>query len=238
MIVVKNISKSFGEKKVVDDVSLSVKEGEIVAIIGPSGSGKSTFLRCINFLEQPDSGSIEIDSKKVTIKSIKKIRSNIGMVFQHFNLFPNMTVLQNIVYPQITVLNKTYEAAIDASKKLLDRVGLKGYDKKFPSTLSGGEKQRVAIARALGMKPSIMLFDEPTSALDPEMVREVLDIIRDLAKTKITMIIVTHEIKFAQELADRIVFFDQGKIIEDLPKNKFFTTTKSERVKWFLSKVL
>lgn len=238
MIIVKNISKSFGEKKVIDDVSLSVKQGEIVAIIGPSGSGKSTFLRCINFLEQPEEGYVEVDSKRVTKKNIQKIRSNIGMVFQSFNLFPNMTVLQNIVYPQVKTLNKTYTASMDEAKKLLNRVGLAGYEKKFPSNLSGGEKQRVAIARALGMKPSIMLFDEPTSALDPEMVREVLDIIRDLSNTKITMIIVTHEIKFAQELADRIVFFDQGKIVEDLPKDKFFTTTKSDRVKWFLSKVL
>ena len=238
MIRVENLSKSFGEKKVIDDVSLSIKEGEVVAVIGPSGSGKSTFLRCLNFLEIPDTGLVEIDSQQVTKRNIKKIRTNLGMVFQHFNLFPHMTVLQNIVYPQVKVLGKSHSNATLDAKTLLSRVGLAGYGGKYPYSLSGGEKQRVAIARSLAMKPSIMLFDEPTSALDPEMVREVLDIIRDLVKSKMTMIIVTHEIKFAQELADRIIFFDQGKIIEDQTKNKFFTNVRSERVKWFLSKVL
>lgn len=238
MIVLKNISKIFGDKKVIDDINLSIKQGEVVAVIGPSGGGKSTFLRCINFLAPPDTGTVEIDSKKVTEKNIRKIRSNIGMVFQSFNLFPHMTVMENIVYPQVRSFNKSRKSAELICSDLLKKVGLSGYENKYPDGLSGGEKQRVAIARSLAMKPSIMLFDEPTSALDPEMVREVLDIIRGLAKTKITMIIVTHEINFAKELADRVLFFDEGKIVEDLPNKKFFTNSKSERVKWFLSKVL
>ncbi|MCH9753503.1 MAG: amino acid ABC transporter ATP-binding protein [Alphaproteobacteria bacterium] len=238
MIVLKNISKIFGEKRVIDDVSLSINSGEVVAVIGPSGGGKSTFLRCINFLTPPDSGIVEIGSKKVTNKNLKKVRANIGMVFQSFNLFPHMNVLDNIIYPQVKTLNKSRKSAEQVSLDLLKKVGLSGYEKKYPISLSGGQKQRVAIARSLAMKPSIMLFDEPTSALDPEMVREVLDIIRDLAKTKITMIIVTHEIGFAKELADRVLFFDAGRVIEDLPKKQFFTNSKSDRVNWFLSKVL
>lgn len=238
MIKVKNISKSFDDNKVLDDISISIAEGEVVAVIGPSGSGKSTFLRCINMIESPDEGVVEVKSEKLTLKSARKIRSEIGMVFQSFNLFPHMDVLRNITYPQIKVSRKSKKDAVDTAKKLLKRVGLAGYENQHPSQISGGEKQRVAIARALAMGPSIMLFDEPTSALDPEMVSEVLDIIKDLTKTKMTMLIVTHEIKFAKEVADRVIFFDKGKIIEDLPTKKFFSSSKSIRVKDFLKKVL
>lgn len=238
MIKIKNISKSFDGNKVLQDVSVSIPEGEVVAIIGPSGSGKSTFLRCINMIEQSDEGEIEINSDKLTSKTFKKIRSKIGMVFQSFNLFPHMDVLKNITYPQVKVLKKNKKDAEEQAKRLLKRVGLSGYEDKQPSQISGGQKQRVAIARALAMGPSIMLFDEPTSALDPEMVSEVLDIIKTLTKTKMTILIVTHEIKFAKEVADRVIFFDKGKIIEDLPTKKFFSSSKSPRVKEFLKKVL
>ncbi len=238
MIKVKSISKSFGDSKVLDDSSVTIQEGEVVAVIGPSGSGKSTFLRCINMIESPDDGVVEINSERLTSRSAKQIRSKIGMVFQSFNLFPHMNVLQNISYPQIKVLRKSKKDSEDTAKKFLTRVGLTGYESRYPSSISGGEKQRVAIARALAMGPSIMLFDEPTSALDPEMVSEVLDIIKGLTQTKMTMLIVTHEIKFAKEVADRIIFFDKGRVIEDLPTKKFFSSSKSERVKEFLRKVL
>jgi len=238
MIKIKNISKKFGDNLVLDDLTVNIKKGEIIAIIGKSGSGKSTFLRCINYLEIPDYGTIEIDGITINARTIGKVRSKVGMVFQGFNLFPHMKVLDNITYPQITVLKRSSKIAIDKALLMLKKVGLAGYESKYPQHLSGGEKQRVAIARALAMDPDVMLFDEPTSALDPEMVLEVLDIIKDLAKTNMTMLIVTHEIKFAQEIADRVLFFDAGAIIEDQPKKTFFTKPKSDKVKWFLQKVL
>lgn len=238
MLVVKNISKKFGDNTVVNSVSINISKGEVLAIIGPSGSGKSTFLRCINFIETPDSGSIEIDGSIINENNVMMARKNIGMVFQTFNLFPHMNVMDNITYAPINVLKIDAKKAKQDAEKLLARVNMEGFGKYYPSNLSGGQKQRVAIARALAMSPSILLFDEPTSSLDPEMVKEVLEVIKSLADTGITMIIVTHEMGFAKEVADRVAFFDGGKILEESPPKSFFNAPKTKRAKDFLDKVL
>ena len=221
-------------------IDLKIKDGETVAIIGPSGSGKSTLLRCINLLELPDSGSILIDGEDILDKQtdIMKIRQKVGMVFQHFNLFPHMKVIENMTYAPREVKKMDEKEARDKSLKLLDMVGLSDKVESYPTTLSGGQKQRVAIARALAMEPNALLLDEPTSALDPEMVKEVLNVIKDLVNMGLTMVLVTHEMGFARELADRIVFLDGGVLVEDAPPDVFFSSPKSDRAKAFLEKVL
>lgn len=240
MICVEHLSKSFGKLEVLRDISLNISDGEIVAIIGPSGSGKSTLLRCINLLEKPTSGHIYVDGVDVVDPKtdIQKIRQKVGMVFQHFNLFPHMTVMQNMTYAPINVKNMAPNQAMDKAIELLERVGLADKAACYPATLSGGQKQRVAIARTLAMDPEVILFDEPTSALDPEMVKEVLTVIKSLAGTGITMALVTHEMGFAREVAHRICFLDEGRLVEDAPPQVFFSTPKSERAKQFLDKVL
>ncbi len=237
---IEQLFKSFGNLKVLQGISTQIKRGEVVAIIGPSGSGKSTFLRCINLLEVPTSGKIYITGADITSRhtDIVKIRQNIGMVFQHFHLFPHMKVLDNVIYAPIKVKHVPKNVARQEAMKLLTKVGLAEKADVYPSKLSGGQKQRVAIARALAMKPEIMLFDEPTSALDPEMVKEVLEVIKDLAKTGITMAIVTHEMGFAREVANRILFLDQGRLAEEASPTQFFTNPKCDRAKQFLEKML
>ncbi|MEO0536093.1 MAG: amino acid ABC transporter ATP-binding protein [Cyanobacteria bacterium P01_A01_bin.123] len=239
-IQVRHLAKSFGPLNVLKDISTDVDKGEVVAMIGPSGSGKSTFLRCINLLEMPTSGSIQINGMEITHQKtdVMEMRQHVGMVFQHFNLFPHMTVLQNITYAPVRVKNVAKAKAKAKGMELLEKVGLAEKADVFPSKLSGGQKQRVAIARALAMEPEIMLFDEPTSALDPEMVKEVLDVMKDLAVSGMTMVIVTHEMGFAREAANRILFLDQGYVVEDATPEIFFSTPKSERACQFLEKVL
>ncbi|MEM9266948.1 MAG: amino acid ABC transporter ATP-binding protein [Cyanobacteria bacterium P01_F01_bin.13] len=239
-IQIDRLFKSFGPLKVLREITTSIAKGEVVAMIGPSGSGKSTFLRCINLLEIPTSGSIYINGTDITHPKtdVMAIRQNVGMVFQHFNLFPHMTVLQNIMYAPVKVKNKAKSQARTAGLILLDKVGLAEKADVYPSRLSGGQKQRVAIARALAMEPDIMLFDEPTSALDPEMVKEVLDVMKDLANSGMTMAIVTHEMGFAREVANRILFLDQGRLVEDATPDIFFSSPKSDRACQFLEKVL
>lgn len=240
MIRIEHISKKFKDLEVLKDISLEIAKGEVVAIIGPSGSGKSTLLRCINLLETPTSGKVYIDNIDTTDKNtdIAAIRQDVGMVFQHFNLFPHMTVLRNMTYAPMTVKKQTKEQAEKKAMELLTRVGLQDKAQVYPSKLSGGQKQRVAIARALAMEPEVLLFDEPTSALDPEMVKEVLDVIKGLAHTGITMALVTHEMGFAREVADKICFLDGGYLIEVAPPEQFFASPKSERAQQFLDKVL
>ena len=240
MIRTELLSKSFGKLNVLRDISTEIKKGQVVAIIGPSGCGKSTFLRCLNLLENPTGGRIYINDVDITHPKtdIKEVRQNIGMVFQHFNLFPHMTVLKNLTYAPIKVKKVPKAQAEQRAIELLTRVGLAEKADVYPSRLSGGQKQRVAIARSLAMEPQVMLFDEPTSALDPEMVKEVLDVMKALAKTQITMAIVTHEMGFAREVADRIIFLDNGNIAEDAPPDTFFSKPKSERACQFLEKVL
>jgi arginine/lysine/histidine transport system ATP-binding protein len=235
-----NLSKSFGELNVLKNISTTIEQGEVVAVIGPSGSGKSTFLRCINLLENPSSGHIWINDNEITGPKVNKlqVRKNIGMVFQHFHLFPHMTVLENVTYAPMKVKHIKKELAEKIAKELLQRVGLNDKVDAYPSRLSGGQKQRVAIARALAMDPEIMLFDEPTSALDPEMVKEVLDVMKYLATTGMTMVVVTHEMNFAKEVADRIIFMDDGKIMEEGEPHEFFTHPKTKRASDFLAKVL
>ncbi|SHR53202.1 polar amino acid ABC transporter ATPase [Mycobacteroides abscessus subsp. abscessus] len=240
MIKVTDLEKSFGGNTVLKGISTEIKEGEVVAIIGPSGSGKSTFLRCMNLLETPTKGEIwyrqtEVTDHKVDIMSI---RQNIGMVFQHFHLFPHKTVLENLTYAPMTVKGMTKEEAGKIGLNLLSKVGLAEKAAEYPNRLSGGQKQRVAIARALAMSPEVMLFDEPTSALDPEMVKEVLDVMKSLVQTGMTMAIVTHEMGFAREVADRVLFLDDGKLVEDSPPAQFFTSPRSSRAKEFLEKML
>ena len=240
MIELKNLKKSFGSLEVLKGVNLKISDGEVVSIIGPSGSGKSTVLRCINLLETPTSGQILIDGQDITQPgvNIQKIREKVGMVFQHFNLFKNKNVLQNMIYAPMKVRHLSEAEAVEKSMALLERVGLADKAQAYPSMLSGGQQQRVAIARALAMEPKTLLFDEPTSALDPEMVKEVLDVIRGLVTTGITMAIVTHEMGFAREASHRICFVDQGIIAEDASPDVFFSSPKSVRAQQFLEKVL
>jgi arginine/lysine/histidine transport system ATP-binding protein len=240
VIKVEGLSKSFGELDVLHDISTHIKKGEVVAIIGPSGSGKSTMLRCMNLLETPTQGKVFIEGKDITAPKadILSIRQNIGMVFQHFHLFPHMTVLENMTYAPMKVKGMSKETARQKGLDLLARVGLSEKADVYPSKLSGGQKQRVAIARSLAMEPEIMLFDEPTSALDPEMVKEVLEVMKSLAHTGITMAIVTHEMGFAREVADRILFLEAGRLVEETSPDEFFTKPKSERAQQFLEKML
>lgn len=238
MIELKKISKSFSGKCILKDISLTAKQGETIAVIGPSGSGKSTLLRCINFMEVPDAGTVSIDGTILNLTNAPELRKKIGMVFQHFHLFPHFNVLNNITYAPTQVLGLNKDEAEKRAYQLLNQVGLTEKANSYPNALSGGQKQRVAIARTLAMNPEAILFDEPTSALDPEMVKEVLAVIRNLAHTGITLLIVTHEMNFAKELADRILFMDAGNIIEDATPDKFFTEPQSKRAQRFLEKVL
>ena len=240
MINVEHLYKSFGKNEVLKDISIDIKQGEVVSVIGPSGSGKSTFLRCINLLETPTEGKISVAGVDLTDKktNVTKAREKIGMVFQHFHLFPHLTVLENLTYAPLKVKRISKAEAEEKGLALLERVGLSDKQDAYPSSLSGGQKQRVAIARALAMEPDLMLFDEPTSALDPEMVKEVLDVMKDLAESGMTMLVVTHEMGFAREVADRVIFLDQGLLIEEGEPHAFFNNPKSERAKDFLDKIL
>ena len=240
MIEINKLKKSFGEHEVLKDITVQINLQEVVVIIGPSGSGKSTFLRCINLLEDISGGSIHIQGKDITDKSINinEVRKSVGMVFQQFNLFPHKTVLQNIMLSPMKVKKISKEKAQEKALKLLKKVGLEDKANVYPDSLSGGQKQRVAIARALAMEPAIMLFDEPTSALDPEMVGEVLEVMKNLAKEGMTMIVVTHEMGFAREVGDRVIFMDGGYIIEENTPVELFANPKEERTISFLSKVL
>lgn len=240
MIRVENVSKNFNKTHALKNVSLEVNKGDIISLIGPSGSGKSTLLRCIHGLEHVDSGKIYMDDEWMNPDDEKKFRAQrnrMGFVFQHFNLFPNMSVLQNCKLAQVEVLNKTNEEAEKTALEYLDKVGLLEKKDAYPNNLSGGQKQRVAIARALCMNPDIMLFDEPTSALDPEMIKEVLEVMKDLGKQGMTMVVVTHEMGFARKVGTRVVFLDQGEIIEENTSEEFFANPQSDRAKDFLSKV-
>lgn len=239
-VKVENLKKSFGKLEVLKDINMEVQEGEVVCLIGPSGSGKSTFLRCLNKLEEPTGGSVIVDDYDLMSKTadINKIRENIGMVFQQFNLFPHLSVLENITLAPVDRKRMTKEQAIEKAKKLLDRVGLLDKASVSPASLSGGQQQRVAIARALAMEPDIMLFDEPTSALDPEMVGEVLDVMKKLAAEGMTMVVVTHEMGFAREVADRVIFMDGGYIVEQGTPEEVFGNPQNKRTQDFLNKVL
>ncbi|WP_144699193.1 amino acid ABC transporter ATP-binding protein [Fictibacillus phosphorivorans] len=237
MIDVQSLKKSFGSNQVLKGISTSIKKGEVIAVIGPSGSGKSTFLRCLNLLETHDEGSILLEGKDINEMELH-LRKKIGMVFQHFNLFPHLTVLENVTFAPQQVLKISKSEAEKEALDLLKTVGLSDKANSYPSNLSGGQKQRVAIARALAMKPEVMLFDEPTSALDPEMVKEVLQVMKNLVKLGMTMIIVTHEMGFAKEVADRVLFMDDGKLVEDQEPAIFFENPKTDRAKAFLEKVL
>ena len=251
-LVVENIHKTYGSHEVLKDVSLSAKAGDVVAIIGSSGSGKSTFLRCINFLEKPNSGTVTLNGQTLSVipqpngrepkvsdsKLLQQFRTKLSMVFQHFNLWSHMSVMHNVMEAPLHVLGVSKEEARQRAENYLTKVGLTAaeYD-KYPSQLSGGQQQRVAIARALSMDPIVMLFDEPTSALDPEMVKEVLDVMRSLARGGMTMIVVTHEMGFAREVADRVMFFDQGRIAHDAPPKEFFSNPANDRIRAFLGQV-
>lgn len=240
MIEVKNLQKSFGENQVLRGITETIQVGEKVAIIGPSGGGKSTFLRCLNLLEKPTGGEIWFEGNNITDKNcnINQIRQRMGMVFQHFNLFPHLTVQQNITLAPVELKRMTKAEADAKAIQLLERIGLRDKANTYPSMLSGGQKQRIAIVRALAMSPDVMLFDEPTSALDPEMVGEVLDLIRELADDGMTMVIVTHEMGFAREVATRVLFMDEGIVKEQNTPKEFFANPQNERLKTFLSKVL
>ena len=240
MIKIRNLHKSFGDLEVLKGIDLEIKKGEIVTIVGPSGSGKSTVLRCMNLLEVPTTGQIIFEGTDITDKkvNIDEVRQRIGMVFQNFNLFPNMTVLDNITLAPMRLKKLSKEEANKKAEGLLDRVGLLDKKDSYPSQLSGGQKQRIAIARALAMEPDMMLFDEPTSALDPEMVKEVLDVIKELAEEGMTMAIVTHEMGFAKEVADRVIFVDDGKIVEDDTPEAVFNNPTHPRTQEFLAKIL
>lgn len=237
MIDVQGLKKSFGHNEVLKGISTSINKGEVIAVIGPSGSGKSTFLRCLNLLETHDEGSILVEGKNINEMELH-LRKKIGMVFQHFNLFPHLTVLENVTFAPQQVLKISKSEADKEALDLLKTVGLSDKANSYPSNLSGGQKQRVAIARALAMKPEVMLFDEPTSALDPEMVKEVLQVMKNLVKLGMTMVIVTHEMGFAKEVADRVLFMDDGKLVEDQEPAIFFENPKTDRAKSFLEKVL
>ena len=240
MIKVRNLQKSFGDNHVLNGIDVDIRKGECVCVIGPSGSGKSTFLRCLNLLEKPEEGEIYINGQDIMDPklNVDKYRENLGMVFQHFNLFPNMTVKQNITLAPVRLKKWTKEEADTKAIELLRRVGLERKADTYPNKLSGGQKQRVAIARALAMNPEVMLFDEPTSALDPEMVGEVLDVMKSLVKEGMTMVVVTHEMGFDKNVSDRVIFMDQGVIVEDESPRELFENPKHERTKNFLSKVL
>ncbi len=240
IIICRDVHKWFGDFHVLRGVTTTVRKGEVVVICGPSGSGKSTFIRTINRLEEHQRGQIIVDGIELThdVKNIEAIRREIGMVFQSFNLFPHLTVLQNITLAPIWVRKMKRSEAEALAMQLLERVGIPEQAHKFPGQLSGGQQQRVAIARALAMQPKIMLFDEPTSALDPEMIKEVLDVMRELARSGMTMLVITHEMGFAKEVADRIIFFDQGRIVEENTPEEFFRAPKHERTKLFLSQIL
>ena len=240
MIAVEHLTKRFGKNLVLDDISETIEQGEKVVIIGPSGSGKSTFLRCMNLLETPTSGTISFEGAVINDRKtdINAIRRQMGMVFQHFNLFPNMTIRKNITLAPVKTKLMSQEEADAEAEKLLDRVGLKDRADSYPIQLSGGQKQRIAIVRALAMKPKVMLFDEPTSALDPEMVGEVLEVMKELADEGMTMVVVTHEMGFAREVGSRVLFMDGGHILEQNEPHAFFANPKEERTREFLSKVL
>ncbi|MBT2656502.1 amino acid ABC transporter ATP-binding protein [Bacillus sp. ISL-18] len=240
MIKVENLYKQFGENEVLKNISTNIDSGEVVSIIGPSGSGKSTFLRCLNMLEIPTKGKVWVENQDITDKktNIMKIREQIGMVFQHFYLFPHLTVLDNLTYAPQKVKGESRDTAVAKARDLLARVGLTEKETAYPNNLSGGQKQRVAIARALAMEPKLMLFDEPTSALDPEMVKEVLTVMKDLAQSGMTMAIVTHEMGFAREVSDRILFLDEGRLLEEGSPSEFFNNPRTSRAKDFLEKVL
>jgi len=240
IIILKNVDKHFGHVKAVNEVSLEVKPREVVVVIGPSGSGKSTMLRCINHLETPTAGEIIVDGKRLSHKNkdINAIRREVGMVFQQFNLFPHLTALENVTVAQTVVRKRSRKEAEKVARAQLERVGIPEKADVYPGQLSGGQQQRVAIARALAMNPKIMLFDEPTSALDPEMIKEVLDVMMQLAKEGMTMIVVTHEMGFARNAADRVIFMNEGRIVEEATPDVFFTNPKKERTKLFLSQIL
>ncbi|MCT8343211.1 MULTISPECIES: amino acid ABC transporter ATP-binding protein [Photorhabdus] len=240
MISLKNVSKWYGQFQVLSDCSTEVKKGEVVVVCGPSGSGKSTLIKTVNGLESIQQGEILVNDIKVNDKNthLAQLRSKVGMVFQHFELFPHLSIIENLTLAQIKVLNRNKKAAEEKGLKLLERVGLASQANKFPSQLSGGQQQRVAIARALCMDPIAMLFDEPTSALDPEMINEVLDVMVKLADEGMTMMVVTHEMGFARKVANRVIFMDEGRIVEDSKKEDFFANPKSDRAKEFLAKIL
>ncbi|HEY5898561.1 MAG TPA: amino acid ABC transporter ATP-binding protein [Burkholderiales bacterium] len=240
MISIRNISKWYGSFQVLAECSTEVAKGEVVVVCGPSGSGKSTLIKCVNGLEPFQQGEIRVDGISVgdPKTNLPKLRSRVGMVFQHFELFPHMTVSENLTLGQVKVLRRSPDEARERGRKLLERVGLLAHQDKYPGQLSGGQQQRVAIARALSMDPIAMLFDEPTSALDPEMINEVLDVMVDLAREGMTMMVVTHEMGFARKVARRVIFMDGGRIVEDAPKDEFFGTPRSERAQQFLSKIL
>lgn len=239
MIKLENVHKSFGKNEVLKGINLHIKQGQVVVIIGPSGSGKSTVLRTMNYLEKPTSGKVIVDGMDLSDKKkLNDVRAEVGMVFQNFNLFPHMTVMENLTLAQTKVRKTSMEEAKKIGQALLDRVGLADKANAYPDSLSGGQKQRVAIARALAMKPKVMLFDEPTSALDPEMVSEVLDVMKSLAEEGMTMVIVTHEMGFAKKVADRVLFVDGGLILEDNTPERVFDAPTNERTKSFLDKIL
>lgn len=240
MIEISKVSKWYGQFQVLTDCSTRIEKGEVVVVCGPSGSGKSTLIKCVNGLESFQEGQLTVNGIAVADPktNLPRLRSHVGMVFQHFELFPHMTITENLTIGQTKVLGRTKNEAVERGLKLLDRVGLKSQAEKFPGQLSGGQQQRVAIARALAMDPICMLFDEPTSALDPEMINEVLDVMVELANEGMTMMVVTHEMGFARKVADRVIFMDQGHIVEDATKDEFFGTPRSERAQLFLSKIL
>ncbi|MEF9952710.1 MAG: amino acid ABC transporter ATP-binding protein [Clostridium sp.] len=240
MIKVENLHKSFGNLHILKGIDIEIKKGEVVVVIGPSGSGKSTFLRCLNFLETPTEGNVILNGHNIKedIKNIDMHRQKMGMVFQHFNLFPHMNVLENLTISPLKVKCSKNEQAVEVAMNLLNRVGLGDKKDNYPSQLSGGQKQRIAIARALAMEPEVMLFDEPTSALDPEMVGEVLEVMKELANEGMTMVVVTHEMGFAREVADRVIFMDDGIVLEEGTPDEIFSNPKEFRTQEFLSKVL
>jgi glutamine transport system ATP-binding protein len=240
IIQVKDLKKSFGELEVLKNINTDVKEKEVVCVVGPSGSGKSTFLRCLNKLEEITGGSVIVNGHNIADPktNINKVRQDVGMVFQHFNLFPHKTVLENVTLAPIKVKGENKHNSAKKAKELLAKVGLEDKANNYPGELSGGQKQRVAIARALAMEPSVMLFDEPTSALDPEMIGEVLEVMKDLAKEGMTMVVVTHEMGFAREVGDRVIFMDGGYIVEENVPNELFSNPQNERTQAFLSKIL
>ncbi|MBQ8085817.1 MAG: amino acid ABC transporter ATP-binding protein [Lachnospiraceae bacterium] len=240
MIDVKHLKKSFNDLEVLSDINETIDEGEVVVVIGPSGSGKSTFLRCLNLLETPDSGEVWVDNEQINVPGVdvNRVRQKMGMVFQHFNLFPHLTVMENITLAPVKLGKMTKEEAVKKGKELLATVGLSEKADAYPAQLSGGQKQRIAIARSLAMEPEIMLFDEPTSALDPEMVGDVLDVMKKLAKSGMTMVVVTHEMGFAREVGTRILFMDGGLVMESGTPEQIFDNPQNERTQLFLSKVL